>query len=168
MQNRIYGFPPVEDEHARVLIVGSMPSVISLKDDFYYAHKQNAFWPMMAKIFSAPVPETKDEKRQLLLDHKIALWDVYASCIREGSLDSAIRAGEKNDFDSFFKTHPYIRAVLCNGKAAYDAFNKNVPISVLRLPSTSPAFTMKFDQKLALWQETIKTYLLGDFLHEHH
>lgn len=156
---RIYGFAPVEEKDAALLIVGSMPSVMSLKDDFYYAHKQNAFWPMMAKIFSAPVPETKEAKKRLLLDHKIALWDVYASCVREGSLDSAIRAGEKNDFDSFFKTHPCIRAVLCNGKAAYDAFDKSSPVPVLRLPSTSPAFTMKFDQKLAFWQEAIKTYL---------
>ncbi|MBE5791369.1 MAG: DNA-deoxyinosine glycosylase [Clostridiales bacterium] len=156
---RIYGFAPVEEKDAVLLIVGSMPSVMSLKDDFYYAHRQNAFWPMMAKIFSAPVPETKEAKKCLLLDHKIALWDVYASCVREGSLDSAIRAGEKNDFDVFFKAHPHIRAVLCNGKAAYDAFDKNAPVPVLRLPSTSPAYTMKFESKLALWQEAIKNYL---------
>ncbi len=156
---RIYGFEPVEKADAVLLIVGSMPSVMSLKDDFYYAHKQNAFWPMMAKIFCEPVPETKEEKKRLLLENKIALWDVYASCVREGSLDSAIRAGDKNDFDLFFKTHPHIRAVLCNGKAAYDAFDKNAPAPVLRLPSTSPAYTMKFESKLALWQEAIKNYL---------
>lgn len=156
---RIYGFAPVENEQAHLLIVGSMPSVMSLQDDFYYAHKRNAFWPIMAQIFLSPVPETKEEKAQLLLRNNIALWDVYASCIREGSLDSAIRAGEKNDFDLFFKTHPYIRAVLCNGNTAYSAFDKRAPVPVLRLPSTSPAFTMKFDQKLALWQEAIKTYL---------
>ena len=113
----------------------------------------------MAQIFLSPVPETKEEKAQLLLRNNIALWDVYASCVREGSLDSAIRAGKKNDFDLFFKTHPYIRAVLCNGNTAYSAFDKSAPVPVLRLPSTSPAFTMKFDQKLALWQEAIKTYL---------
>lgn len=156
---RIYGFPPVECENAVILIVGSMPSVMSLKDSFYYAHRQNAFWPIMADILLSPRPETTEEKKQLLQTNRIALWDVYASCIREGSLDSAIRAGEKNDFDSFFSSHPNICAVLCNGKAAYNAFPKDAPVPVLCMPSTSPAYTMKYEKKLALWQEAIKNYL---------
>ena len=156
---RIYGFAPVEDEKARILIVGSMPSVMSLKDNFYYAHSRNAFWPIMAQILTSPLPETIDEKKWLLIQNRIALWDVYASCEREGSLDSAIRAGEKNDFALFFKTHPDIRAVLANGSAAFKAFEFKAPVPVLRLPSTSPAYTMKYENKLALWQDAITKYL---------
>ena len=156
---RIYGFSPVEKEDTVLLIVGSMPSVMSLQDDFYYAHKRNAFWPIMAEVLSSPLPQTKDEKIRLLTNKRIALWDVYASCIRVGSLDSAIKEGEKNDFDSFFKNHVHIRAVLCNGSSAYNAFPKHIPVPIIRMPSTSPAFTMKYEKKLAIWQETINQYL---------
>ncbi len=161
MQNRIYGFPPIEDENACILIVGSMPSIASLAVSFYYGHARNAFWPIMANVFSSTVPKTAEDKKSLLITHKVALWDVYASCIREGSLDSAIRAGEKNDFVSFFKLHPKIRAVLCNGTAAYQSFDKSVcpNLPVFRLPSTSPACTMKYENKLTLWQEAINNYL---------
>lgn len=159
MPDRIYGFAPVEDKRARLLIVGSMPGVQSLKNDFYYAHRQNAFWPIMAHVLSAPVPETVPEKKSLLLSGGIALWDVYASCIRAGSLDSAIRDAEKNDFDSFFRSHPSLRAVLCNGLQAYAAFPKGAPVPVLRLPSTSPAYTMPFAEKLSAWKQAVTQYL---------
>lgn len=161
MQNRIYGFPPVEDKNARILIVGSMPSAASLDMSFYYGHPRNAFWPIMANIFSEKIPETIEEKKTLLLKNKIALWDVYASCIRVGSLDSAIRAGEKNDFVSFFKTHPNLRAVLSNGGTAYQMFDASVcpGIPVRRLPSTSPAYTKPYEQKLSAWKQALTEYL---------
>ncbi len=161
MPDRIYGFAPVEDENARILIVGSMPSVMSLEVSFYYGHPRNAFWPIMANVFLSPFPEKIEDKKNLLIENRIALWDVYASCVREGSLDSAIRAGEKNDFDAFFKTHPSVCAVLCNGAAAYDAFRKCfcAPVPVLRLPSTSPAYTMKYEMKLSAWEKAISEYL---------
>ncbi len=161
MQNRIYGFPPVEDENARVLIVGSMPSVASLDTSFYYGHPRNAFWPIMANVFNENVPETIRDKKALLSKNGVALWDVYASCIREGSLDSAIREGEKNDFISFFRAHPNIRAVLCNGGTAYRMFDASVcpDIRVLKLPSTSPAYTKSFDMKLSAWKQALSEYL---------
>jgi len=161
MENRIYGFQPVEDEHARILIVGSMPSVASLDASFYYGHPRNAFWQILAGVFSEKIPDTTQEKKALLLKNRIALWDVYASCVRVGSLDSAIRAGEKNDFTSFFKAHPKIRAVLCNGDTAYRMFDKTVcpSIPVLRLPSTSPAYTKKFDVKFSAWKQALTEYL---------
>ncbi|MBQ2433341.1 MAG: DNA-deoxyinosine glycosylase [Clostridia bacterium] len=157
MQNRIYGFPPVEDENVRILIVGSMPSVASLDADFYYGHPRNAFWPIMANVFSVKACKTVEEKKALLLKNNIALWDVYKSCVRVGSLDSAIREGEKNDFVSFFKTHPNIRAVLCNGTTAYQMFDPSVcpGLPVFRLPSTSPACTKKFDLKLSAWKQAL-------------
>ena len=163
MLGRIYGFAPVEDENARVLIVGSMPSVASLEVSFYYGHPRNAFWPMIAEALGAPVPERVPDKKRLLIDNRIALWDVYASCVREGSLDSAIRAGETNDFASFFNAHRHIRCVLCNGGAAYDAFTKCfcAPVPVLRLPSTSPAYTKKFDLKLSAWKQALTEFLQG-------
>lgn len=161
MQNRIYGFPPVEDENARILIVGSMPSVASLDVNFYYGHPRNAFWPIMADVFCQRMPETIEEKKTLLLKNSIALWDVYASCVREGSLDSAIRAGEKNDFVPFFKSHPNICAVLCNGTTAYQMFDSSVcpHLPVLRMPSTSPAYTKRFDIKLSAWKQALTEYL---------
>ena len=164
MENRIYGFEPVEDENARVLIVGSMPGAASLAVTFYYGHPRNAFWPILASVFSERMPETTEEKKALICKNRLALWDVYASCVREGSLDSAIREGEKNDFAAFFRAHPQIRAVLCNGATAYRMFDKSVcpDVPVVRLPSTSPAYTLKFDAKLSAWKHALTEYLKGE------
>lgn len=161
MIERIHGFAPVEDENARILILGSMPGIQSLKASFYYGHPRNAFWPIAAEVLHAPLPQTVCEKKLLLIKNRIALWDVYASCVREGSLDSAIRAGETNDFEAFFSVHPHLRAVLLNGSAAFNAFLKcaSPPVPVLRLPSTSPAYTMPFAEKLSAWKQAVTQYL---------
>ena len=77
---RIYGFPPVADANSRVLILGSMPSVKSLEDGFYYGHPRNAFWRVLADVFAEPLPEDSPAKKRLLLRHGLALWDVIVSC----------------------------------------------------------------------------------------
>ena len=154
---RIFSFEPVADENSRILILGTMPSVKSLEAAFYYAHPRNAFWPMMAEIFGRPLPETIGEKKKLILQNGIALWDVAKSCVREGSLDSAMRDVELNDFEAFFVRYPGIEKVLLNGGTAWNLYRR-LPKDIaggrvcVKMPSTSPAYTMKYEKKLAEWK----------------
>lgn len=157
---RIYGYQPIIDERSRILVLGSMPSVMSLHEGFYYAHPRNAFWPIMAEILGEKRPESKEEKIGLLLNHGIALWDAAASCVREGSLDSAIREAEINDFSALFDRYPGIEKVLLNGGTAWTLYHRQESDVVssrpcVRMPSTSPAYTMKYEDKLAAWRAEI-------------
>ncbi len=157
---RIFSFEPVADAHSRILILGTMPSVKSLEEAFYYAHPRNAFWPIMAEIFGSALPRTAEEKKELLLSHGIALWDTAASCVREGSLDSAMRETELNDFGGFFRRFPKIEKVLLNGGTAWTLYHR-LPKEIVearpcvKMPSTSPAYTMKYQNKLARWKNEI-------------
>ena len=157
---RIYSYEPIVDENSRLLILGTMPSVKSLEAGFYYAHPRNAFWPMMAEILGEARPKSSDEKRAMLLRHGIALWDTARSCVREGSLDSAIREAELNDFEAFFARYPRIERVLLNGGEAWRMYHRlDERLVALRpcvkLPSTSPAHTMKYEDKLTAWRKEI-------------
>ena len=167
MEDRIYGFEPVYREDARLLILGSMPSVQSLADSFYYAHPRNAFWPMMAQILDAAAPASIADKKALLIQNRIALWDTVHSCVREGSLDSAIRSAVPNDFESLYKCCPHIRHIIFNGAAAQQLYHKLVArqderFVFHRLPSTSPAYTLKYESKLSAWQQAVKEALKHD------
>lgn len=163
MYDRIYGFPPVCAPDARVLILGSMPSVESLHQSFYYAHPRNAFWPMMAQILGESIPNSIEGKKEMLIRHRIALWDTVGSCIRPGSLDSAIRDARPNDFAALFKACPDIRHIFFNGAASHQLYSKLVSRDDgrihHRMPSTSPAYTIKFEKKLELWQQALKEVL---------
>lgn len=161
MQERIFGFEPVWRQDARILILGSMPSVESLNRSFYYAHPRNAFWPIMAQIFGENTPVEIEEKKNLLIRNRIALWDTIYSCEREGSLDSAIRSAQANDFESFYRNCPKIRYVFFNGATAQQLYYRSVSrqddrFIFRRLPSTSPAYTLKYELKLATWEQAIK------------
>ena len=161
MDERIAGFAPVAAPDARVLILGTMPSVESLRQSFYYAHPRNAFWPMLARILSEPEPASVEEKKVLLLRHRIALWDVAQSCVRPGSLDSAIRDALPNDVPGLLKRCPEIQAILFNGATAQNLYRKligDVPAGLrsVRMPSTSPAYTLKFEAKRAAWQKELE------------
>ena len=161
MQERIYGFGPVWREDAQVLILGSMPSVESLHQSFYYAHPRNAFWPMIADILGESSPDGVEEKKQLLIRHRIALWDTVASCERSGSLDSAIRAAEANDFEWLYARCPNIRHVLFNGGTSEQLYRRMVAkedarFRFARLPSTSPAYTLRYEEKRAAWERALK------------
>lgn len=157
----VTSFTPIVDKSARVLVLGSMPGVLSLKAKQYYAHPRNAFWRIMASVygFSAELPyESRVEK---LKASRVALWDVLHECARVGSLDSAIEKGSRvpNDFQSFFQQYPQIRCVAFNGAEAEKSFNKfalphlNISgIRFVRLPSSSPAHAISFDQKIAAWR----------------
>ena len=157
----LYGFAPIADKNSRILILGSMPSVASLRKGQYYGNPQNAFWRLMAELLNEPYTEDYAEKTAMLLRNGIALWDVLRSCERAGSLDSNIKRPEVNDFSVFFNAHPHISCVYLNGGAAYTLFKKHVGFSFeciefVRLGSTSPAHTVPFEQKLADWQQILR------------
>ena len=146
-QRNCQGFPPSIDDDCRVLILGSMPSVASLAANEYYAHPQNRFWPLMAQLLeNTTAPAVYQERLALLLRHHIGLWDAIASCDRDGSLDSAIRNEQGNDFQSLLESHASIHFIGCNGAKAFQCFRRfnkalmrRPDIEVQALPSTSPA-----------------------------
>ena len=164
MANRIFGFEPVWRADARLLILGSMPSVASLNHNFYYAHPRNCFWPMLAQILGEALPLEIEDKKAMLHRHQIALWDTAASCEREGSLDSAMRCVQANDFETLYLHCPQIRNLLFNGGMAYQLYRRLVAredarFVYWRLPSTSPAYTMKYEEKRAAWARALKEAL---------
>ncbi|MBQ8428782.1 MAG: DNA-deoxyinosine glycosylase [Clostridia bacterium] len=135
------GFPPVYDKESRVLILGSFPSVKSREISFYYGHKQNRFWKMLCGFFQEEIPETVEGKKQFLLTHKIALWDIATACEVQGSSDASIKNAEIADLQPIFMAAK-IEKVLLNGTLAYDLFVSkyaNMAISYQKMPSTSPA-----------------------------
>ena len=154
-------FPPVADAGITCMIIGSMPGVASLNASQYYAHPRNAFWKIIAALFEAPYPfESYDAKLSLLLKNHIGLWDVFASCERNGSLDSDIKNAVVNDFETFLKVHPKVTTLYFNGNTAYKNFIKSFHINnltLISLPSTSPANArLTFEEKIKAW-EAIKT-----------
>jgi len=165
-----HGFPPIANDQARVLILGSMPGIASLRAEQYYAHPRNQFWPIMAAILGVDlVALVYSQRRQALLDAGIALWDVLQSCHRPGSLDADIAPDSVvvNDFAAFFQQHPAIRQIYFNGAAAEQHFKCRVEplltvgqaprhptcLTFHRLPSTSPAHAaLAFPAKLTAWR----------------
>ncbi len=159
MDTKIYSFDPVIDERCRVMILGTMPGVESLRKQQYYGHKQNSFWKIVYSLFDSVPVENYEERKKFLLEHRIALWDVLRACEREGSSDANIRNPVPNDFEYLFKRFTGIERVYFNGEPARLLFNrhvrKNIPVGGLKfctLPSTSPANTMKFEDKLMYWK----------------
>ena len=160
MPERITAFEPVAPPGAKVLILGSMPSVESLNQGFYYAHPRNAFWRILAEVYGEATPGDVPGKIALLTRHDTALWDVLESCERQGSLDSAIRQPTPNDFDGLFRRCPGITRILFNGGTAERLFMKWGRNWIngrdcRRLPSTSPAYTLSYERKLALWRQAL-------------
>lgn len=158
----IYSFPAIDDANAKVLILGSMPGVASLRAAQYYAHPRNLFWHFMRSLFSLPTDTTYEQNIQALKLANVALWDVLHACSRQGSLDSRIEklSQAPNDFQAFYAAHRNITHVFFNGAVAEQSYRNLVlpglqvaPIRYLRLPSTSPANTaMSYDYKLQAWQ----------------
>lgn len=142
MQAVCHPIAPVFDENSRILILGSFPSVKSREAAFFYGHPQNRFWKVVSAVLDAKCPQTVDDKKRLLLSHRIALWDVIASCRIEGSSDSSIRDVVPTDLRAILNTAG-IRAVFCNGQTAFRLYaryqEKQTGIPAVALPSTSPA-----------------------------
>jgi hypoxanthine-DNA glycosylase len=157
----IHSFPPIVNDNAEILILGTMPGAMSLLKQEYYAHKQNAFWKIMYSVFSAlPVSENFEEKVALIQQYKTALWDVLEYCERLGSLDTNIKNHKENDIVALLLKHPKIKTILFNGKQSEKYFLKKFGvisgIRYFQMPSTSPAHTMKFEDKLKSWSAVLR------------
>ncbi len=165
------GFPPVVDDCARTLILGSFPSAQSLAAGQYYANPRNAFWSITGELlgFDGPGPTTAGCWH--CNPAVVALWDVLHACRRAGSSDSAIepKSLAVNDFDELFARYPTITAVYFNGAKAADLFHRLVRapdrIQYRRLPSTSPAHAVGRDVKLAAWRVTASAAQPGEAGH---
>lgn len=139
---QVHTFVPVYDINSRILILGSFPSVRSREEGFYYGHPSNRFWTVLSNILNCRKPETLEEKKNMLLDNKIALWDVVCSCKITGSSDSSIKNVTPNDISVILEV-ANISSIFANGKMAYRLYKKYImPVAghdILDLPSTSSA-----------------------------
>ena len=138
----LHPIPPTYDESSEILILGSFPSVKSREMGYFYGHPQNRFWKIMAAIYQDDFPATVEERRDFLLRHHIAVWDVLSSCDIIGSSDASIKNAVPSDLSKILKTAP-IQNIFTNGKKAYSLYQKytfpktNIPATCL--PSSSPA-----------------------------
>lgn len=163
----VRSFAPIEAADARLLVLGSMPGVASLRAGRYYAHPRNTFWPILGELIGAPAdwPDWDYARRATALKAAgIAVWDVLAQCQREGSLDARIerRSEVANDITGFVAGHPRLAAIALNGRAAEAAYRRHMScsvaalrpaISIVALPSTSPAHAARsYAQKRAEWE----------------
>jgi hypoxanthine-DNA glycosylase len=152
----IQSFPPFINSETEILILGTMPGIASLEKQEYYAHKRNHFWKIMYTLLdNLPISEIFEEKIQMLQANKIGLWDVLENCERKGSLDIHIKNQKENDFETLFKEFRNISTIVFNGKESHKYFIKKFGqikgITYHVMPSTSPANTMSFENKLQIW-----------------
>ena len=167
----LHGFAPIFDANSRVLILGSLPSVLSRENAFYYGNPHNRFWTVTAAVFGCAVPQTVEEKTRMLLVNGVALWDVIASCDIAGSSDASIRNVVPNDLSRILDACP-IEAIFANGKTAEKVFNRfQKPLcgrEIVPLPSTSPANAAWSVEKLtAAWQVIQKVPAKPDIEYPH-
>lgn len=158
---RLHGLPPLVAGNTRMLLLGSFPGVTSLARQQYYAHPQNAFWRLLQAIWPASPMASAERYQQRIdwmLDKGLGLWDVYASCEREGSLDTAIREPQVNDLADLQRRCPQLRLIAHNGGESFRhaRFTRALGLPVYRLPSTSPAnASWSFERKLTTWREVV-------------
>ena len=152
----ITGFEPVCGPGCRVLILGSMPSVRSLELGQYYGHPRNAFWPIMCELLEGRHIPDYARRTRMLIDHGIALWDVCHCCERETSSDARIRNEVPNDIAAL-AARLGIERVLLNGGAAAALYRRHVRLELpsARLPSTSPAYTLRYEAKRDMWRAAL-------------
>ncbi|MDR2372277.1 MAG: DNA-deoxyinosine glycosylase [Puniceicoccales bacterium] len=153
-------FEPIFNEKSEILILGSFPSVVSRKQNFYYAHPQNRFWKIIIHLTKTdPIPNGIEGKKSMLLAHKIALWDVIQSCNIEGSKDNYISNVIPVNLFPLLENAP-LRHIFTNGHRAYQLYNQylspNIRLPVSRLPSTSPANATYSLEKLIYCWDIIK------------
>lgn len=162
MERVIHEIPPIYDENSKILILGSFPSVKSRESQFFYGHPQNRFWKVLAQIFNEEVPTTIEEKKKLLLENHVAVWDVIASCNIEGSSDSSIKDVIPNDLSCILNVAD-IQQIYCNGGTSHRLYEKYCePVlgrTAIKLPSTSPANAAYRLEKLVEQWKQIKGYL---------
>jgi hypoxanthine-DNA glycosylase len=150
-------FPPVVDNHTRLLVLGSLPGEASLAAGRYYAHPRNLFWTLMALVIGEDLAALDYEARlAALLKHRVGLWDVVAEAHRDGSLDTAIRDAAENDLLALVKSLPNLRAVAFNGGTSAKVGMRQLEpvaerLTLVRLPSSSPAYAGRWDIKMEAW-----------------
>ncbi len=154
-------FEPFIDRRSKVLILGTMPGPMALRKQEYYGFTGNHFWKIIFHWSGVKKLLTYPEKKRLLKEKGIALWDVFKSCKREGALDSAIQCANHNDIPGLLKQYPNIKALFLNGRTAEKVFLKNfsqaVKIPFYYLPSTSPAnASVSFSKKLESWSAILQ------------
>jgi hypoxanthine-DNA glycosylase len=155
------GFEPIAASTARVLILGTLPGQVSLKQHQYYALPRNGFWRIMGDLFGASPDLPYSVRTARLIENGVALWDVCRAAYRPGSLDNSIRDAVPNNFLAYFNAHPQVKLICFNGSKAAELYQRHVfPLLPLlmqqlrrqTLPSTSPAnAAMSFTQKLSHW-----------------
>ena len=159
MQPLKRSFAPVIDNQIRLLILGSLPGDASLAQSQYYGHPQNQFWRLMADVLGIDLPAMNYQQRlATLLANHVGLWDVVAQARREGSLDSQIRDQTQNDLCALISTLPHLTSIAFNGGSAARLGLKSLKETaqryrIIQLPSSSPAYTLAFAQKLLAWRE---------------
>ena len=138
----IHPFPPLYSKNSEILILGSFPSVKSRENEFFYAHPQNRFWKVLSAVFNSPLPQNTDEKKELVLKNKLALFDVIKQCEIKGSGDSTIKNVIPNDLKPIIESSN-IKHIFLNGKTAEKYYKRYIApiidIEFTTLPSTSPA-----------------------------
>lgn len=152
---RIIGFPPLIDSSSRILILGSMPSVQSLKMRQYYGNPRNQFWQIMENLLKHDQWDNYAHKTRTLLDNKIALWDVIYSCQRKGSLDSNLCHITVNDFKQFLRRYPAINAVFAMVKEHFNCLNDIMETSIGQ-------FLLCLQRAPLILYHSIKSYLSGE------
>ena len=163
------GLAPLVSGNTRLLILGSFPGAASLAAQQYYGHPQNQFWRILQAIWPSCAMSTGVNSYKIrsewLLDRCLGVWDVYAACEREGSLDSNIRQPVVNDFSQVLRLSPGLQAIAHNGGESFKhaRHTELLGLPVHRLPSTSPAnASWSFNRKLAAWREVFQKHGLTD------
>lgn len=157
----LHGLPPLVGAHPTVLVLGNMPSVLSLAHDRYYGNPRNVFWRICGQIYGFDADAPYAQRTAALTGHGVAVWDVLRSCRRVGSLDSAVQPDSMvaNDIIGFLAEHPGIGLLAFNGAAAARNLRRLIPdapdLPTVQLPSTSPAHTMAFADKLRCWRAAL-------------
>jgi hypoxanthine-DNA glycosylase len=162
----LQGLGPIITPDTRIVVLGSFPSVASLASQQYYAHPRNHFWPIVSALLgltgeqdlrAQPYPKRLEAARA----HGLGIWDVYAHCQREGSLDSAIQQAQLNELHRLREWAPGLRAIAHNGgeSARHMRITQALGLPVVKLPSTSPAnASWSFERKLAAWREVFDAF----------
>jgi len=163
LADRLQGLGPVAGAGTRLLVLGSFPGVASLKAQQYYGHPRNHFWPILGALWDVDLRALPYADRLAVMQAQgVGLWDVYAACRRQGSLDSAIEAAESNDLAGLAVRLPRLQAIAHNGGESARAMRLTGALGrpVYRLPSTSPAnASWSFERKLAAWRAVFDAHL---------
>jgi hypoxanthine-DNA glycosylase len=165
MAPMLEGLAPVIAADTRLVVLGSFPGAASLAAQQYYGHPRNLLWRLLGALWDEDLASLGyPDRLAALRRHRVGLWDVYRSCEREGSLDSAIRAPVANDLAQLTALAPRLQAVVHNGgeSARSRRLTGQLGVAVHTLPSTSPAnASWSFERKLAAWREVFSRYDLA-------